>query len=105
MCRRASRWTRAIVCACRASITRLSATSKTSRTARSASNRAACCRSRGSKNLAPKTPPTAEWLARFKSDLQARGFSDEFIHDALLMALDAELKADGLVVTPEVADG
>ncbi len=55
--------------------------------------------------MAPKTPPTAEWLARFKSDLQVRGFSDEFIHDALLMALDAELKADGLIVTPEVADG
>jgi len=55
--------------------------------------------------LAPKTPPTAEWLARFRADLQEHGFDEDFIRDALLMALDTELKTDGLIVTPEVADG
>src|SRR5690625_5617188 len=104
-CRRASRWTHATVYASKGSSTRLSVTSKTSRTARSVSSRAEYCPSSGSKSLAPKTPPTAEWLGRFKTDLQAQGFSDEFIHDALLMALDTELKTDGLIVTPEVADG
>lgn len=53
----------------------------------------------------PKKLPTAEWLARFAQDLQQQGFDSKLIEEAVLVALDHELKTDGLVVSPrEVND-
>lgn len=50
--------------------------------------------------------PTSEWLARFRDELYDVGFDEEFTRDALLIALDSELKLDGLVVAPKVdSDG